>query len=121
VTAGRPALTPGVYRVGVPAADAVRALRDGGWDAVLVPPVTSTADLYAALARALRLPSWFGANLDALWDCLTDLAEPTALVLADWTRYEHAEPGQAPRILGLLRDRTRSDPPFAVLLASSPA
>lgn len=117
MTADRPALTPGVYRVAPPAADAARAVQDRGWHAVLVPPVTSTADLYAALARALGLPSWFGANLDALWDCLTDLTEPTVLVLAGWTRYEQREPAQAPRFLELFRDRTRSDPPFAVLLA----
>ena len=117
MTARRPALTPGVYRVGPPAADAARALQDGGWGAVLVQPVTSTADLYAGLARALGLPSWFGANLDALWDSLTDLTEPTALVLAGWTRYEQTEPAQAPRFLDLFRDRARSDPPFAVLLA----
>jgi RNAse (barnase) inhibitor barstar len=116
VTAGRPALTPGVYRVAPPAAEAARALQDGGWHAALVPPVTSTADLYAALARSLDLPSWFGANLDALWDCLTDLTEPTALVLAEWARYEDAEPVQAPRFIRLLQERTRCDPPFAVLL-----
>jgi RNAse (barnase) inhibitor barstar len=83
----------------------------------VVPPASSTADLYAGLAEALRLPSWFGANLDALWDCLTDLGAPTALVLADWTGYERADPEQASRFLDLFRDRTRSDPPFAVLLA----
>jgi RNAse (barnase) inhibitor barstar len=116
VTAGRPALTPGVYRVDPPAAGAARALQDGGWHAVLVPPVSSTAELYAALAETLGFPSWFGANLDALWDCLADLTEPTALVLADWTRYEHAEPGPASRFVQLFQDRTRSDPPFAVLL-----
>jgi RNAse (barnase) inhibitor barstar len=116
VTAGRPALTPGVYQVAPPATDAARTLQEGGWHAVLVPPVSSTADLYAALARTLGLPSWFGANLDALWDCLTDLTEPTALVLADWTRYANAEPGQAPRFVQLFRDRARSNPPFAVLL-----
>jgi RNAse (barnase) inhibitor barstar len=121
VTAGRPALTPGVYRVAPPAADAARALEDGGWHAVLVPAVNSTADLYGALAQTLGLPSWFGANLDALEDCLTDLTEPTALVLADWARYEQAEPAQAPRFLRLFGDRSRSDPPFAVLLVRSGA
>jgi RNAse (barnase) inhibitor barstar len=35
------------------------------------------AAVMAALARGLRLPKWFGANLDALYDCVTDL-EPGA-------------------------------------------
>jgi RNAse (barnase) inhibitor barstar len=117
VTAARPALTPGVYRVAPPAAAAARALQEGGWHAVVVPPASSTASLYAGLAEALRLPAWFGANLDALWDCLTDLPGPTALVLAEWRGYERAEPEQARRVLQLFVERTRSDPPFAVLLA----
>ena len=46
--------------------------------------VARTRDFYAELRRALDLPDWTGANLDALWDVLTDLTEPTALV---WRRY----------------------------------
>ena len=28
-----------------------------------------------AIGRALEFPAWYGANLDALYDCLTDLPE----------------------------------------------
>jgi RNAse (barnase) inhibitor barstar len=28
-----------------------------------------------AIGRAFEFPSWYGANLDALYDCLTDLPE----------------------------------------------
>jgi len=31
--------------------------------------------LLAAIGRALEFPSWFGANLDALYDSLTDMPE----------------------------------------------
>lgn len=31
--------------------------------------------LHSALARSLDFPDWYGRNLDALYDCLTDLAE----------------------------------------------
>lgn len=30
---------------------------------------------YAQLASQLELPEWFGQNLDALYDCLTELRE----------------------------------------------
>lgn len=33
------------------------------------------------IGRALALPRWYGANLDALYDCLTDLPEATPLGL----------------------------------------
>ena len=33
--------------------------------------------LLLAIGRALEFPSWFGANLDALYDSLTDLPERT--------------------------------------------
>ena len=31
-----------------------------------------------AIAQALAFPAWFGANLDALYDCLTDLPDGNA-------------------------------------------
>ena len=33
--------------------------------------------VHAFLAQKLRFPEWYGANLDALFDCLTDLREET--------------------------------------------
>lgn len=42
------------------------------------------AQLHAALADALSFPDWYGNNLDALYDCLTDLDEPVHLHLVGW-------------------------------------
>lgn len=33
------------------------------------------------LARRLRLPSWYGKNLDALCDCLGEINVPTVILL----------------------------------------
>lgn len=41
----------------------------------------SPAQLHQELARKLSFPQWYGANLDALYDCLTDLEEDTHLIL----------------------------------------
>ena len=38
-------------------------------------------DLHRALAEGLHFPAWYGGNLDALHDCLTDLNEPTELIV----------------------------------------
>ena len=36
---------------------------------------TSKKSILTAIGRALGFPAWYGANLDALYDCLTDLPE----------------------------------------------
>ena len=43
--------------------------------------MTSRAALHDYLAARLDLPDWYGRNLDALYDCLTDRSRPTLLVL----------------------------------------
>lgn len=39
------------------------------------------ARLHDLLAKELALPEWYGRNLDALYDCLTDICEETHLIL----------------------------------------
>ena len=39
--------------------------------------------LHARIAAALDFPDWYGHNLDALMDCLTDLDE-TIVTLTGW-------------------------------------
>lgn len=36
---------------------------------------------HAHIARRLHLPDYYGCNLDALFDCLTDIREPTQITL----------------------------------------
>lgn len=109
--------TPGVYRVLADPAEIVQALDAAGWSPVLVPAVARTRDFYAEVARGLELPGYFGRNADALWDSLTDLTRPTALVLVDWTRFALARPERWSRILGVLAERTEHGPAFALVLA----
>lgn len=37
--------------------------------------------LHEMLAEALKFPNWYGKNLDALYDCLTDGQEETEIVV----------------------------------------
>ena len=46
------------------------------------------ADFHTALASALAFPAHYGNNLDALYDCLTEIGQDTCLILQDW---HHAE------------------------------
>jgi RNAse (barnase) inhibitor barstar len=110
-------LTPGVYRVVGPADAMVPVLEEAGWRPVVLAPSASIGEFYDHLAGALELPDWFGRNLDALWDMLTDLPAPTALVLTDWTRLPRARPKRWPSIMATLTERTLIAPALAVVLA----
>ena len=50
----------------------IQAVLDGG-------TIGDRAALHGALAGALGFPDWYGGNLDALFDCLTDLREDADL------------------------------------------
>ena len=65
----------GVYRVARPdeVLDATRAGRPR-LSRVSLAGATGKKELLARLASALQFPGWFGANWDALEDCLTDLS-----------------------------------------------
>ena len=44
--------------------------------------IGSAQEFHCVLAQTLSLPEWFGHNLDALYDCLTELEG--CLVLQNW-------------------------------------
>lgn len=51
--------------------------------------MTSVPAMHKYLRSALALPVYYGANLDALYDCLTEIAEPTQIIVpADITDNE---------------------------------
>lgn len=35
--------------------------------------ISTLHELHTAFCKAMNFPDWYGFNLDALWDCLTDL------------------------------------------------
>jgi len=46
--------------------------------------------LHDILTASLRLPDWYGRNLDALYDCLTDIQEETEIrILHESAMEEH--------------------------------
>lgn len=45
--------------------------------------IITPQEFHRTLAETLSFPEWYGHNLDALYDCLTEL-EATHLVLENW-------------------------------------
>lgn len=43
--------------------------------------IDSPREFHRALARELEFPAWYGGNLDALYDCLTQISAETRLRL----------------------------------------
>ena len=46
--------------------------------------IRSAEEFHNALAQELDFPDWYGHNLDALYDCLTELPETVHLILNNW-------------------------------------
>ena len=100
----------GIYRFGDDGVDVVRRVAEAaGWRVVEL----DTADIetrngvYAVVQEAFGFPEWFGYNLDALADALTDVNDVpgTLLVWTGSSAFAAAEPDHCRRVLAVLRDR----------------
>ncbi|MGH3934972.1 MAG: barstar family protein [Pseudonocardiaceae bacterium] len=107
------------------AARAVAQAQERGALVHLVGPVTSKADALEAIGAALSFPDWYGRNLDALYDCLTDLSwQPDGehvLVWAGHRQLEAADPDDYRAVLAVLDDAASAGAgrPLSVVLTDT--
>lgn len=66
------------------------------------------AEAMALLGEALALPAWWGRNLDALYDCLTQPGRPVRLELQNRGAMEASPFGR--RLLRVLEDAAAENP-----------
>ena len=76
--------------------------------------LSGTRLTHPVLAEAFDFPAWYGGNLDALHDCLTEIGEDTAIVITDMG--EADESGR--RILSVITDSAGENPRLRVYLAA---
>ncbi len=72
----------------------------------------SLQELHSAMASLLSFPAYYGENFDAMFDCLTDICEPTRLEVRD---LKNSGLGAAARVFRqVLLDADESNPNFHV-------
>lgn len=75
--------------------------------------LTGREDLHDKLAEGLELPPWYGRNLDALWDCLTEPGEgERTLLIAHPEALEERLGQYGVTVLRLLEDAAEENPAF---------
>jgi hypothetical protein len=94
----------GVYRwPGTYVADIVeQTALAAGWAFAPVWGMATKQDTLESLGIALGFGEHYGRNLDALADCLRDLAGPTLLLWADWAGLSENDPAAMRGILHVL-------------------
>lgn len=110
---------PGVYHwhTGLPSGELEHTLKVAGWSLAHLDSVVETKEeVLAAIGEALSFPDHYGRNLDALWDCLGDVAEPTVLLWDTWGPAAYADQGVFTKVLTVLKERAAKEPGFTVLL-----
>lgn len=74
----------------------------------------SLPQLHKYLHGALALPTYYGANLDALYDCLTELAEPLELSVSAKVAEEAYLGWYGQMLLQVLQDAAEANPKLQI-------
>ena len=75
--------------------------------------------LHRALAEGLRFPEWYGGNLDALHDSLTEISEPAEIEICNTRALEAALGGYARAFRRTLTDSAAENENLRVILRES--
>lgn len=75
----------------------------------------SLEEVHDRFARALALPEWYGRNLDALFDCLTEQSEPVTVRLLHQEALEDRLGRRGLALVRLLRRAAAENPRVTLL------
>lgn len=110
---------PGLFSWrGDPARDLTGEAELAGWRALQLDTsdVDSVHAFYDEISAAWALPSWFGRNLDALFDVLGDLTENPIVLVWDGSRQlAEVDPMMYSAVVDVLRDAVGQSESFAVI------
>jgi len=78
--------------------------------------IASAQDMHDEFSRALDFPEWYGNNLDALHDMLTESTEEIGVILVNTDKLGETLGGRWTALLRLLVDMKRERRGFHVLM-----
>lgn len=78
--------------------------------------MTDKASAHDHLAERFALPGWYGRNLDALYDCLTDLVGPKDIILLHSEQMRSGLGTYGEQIIEVLRDAADQVPGMALTI-----
>jgi len=78
--------------------------------------ITDREDLHQQMEAVLDFPEWYGGNLDALYDCLTDLMEETDIHILHTSALKDTLGDYAERLLQMLKDAEQSNLNIQILV-----
>lgn len=65
--------------------------------------------LHKHMEESLAFPEWYGGNLDALYDCLTELMEEVDVELLNWDAMKEHLGEYADRVRRVLNDAAQAN------------
>ncbi len=71
--------------------------------------IQSESDMHDAIANALQFPDYYGRNLDALYDCLTDIREDSEIRILGWKNMKKVLGEKALAFRSVFRDAAAAD------------
>lgn len=71
--------------------------------------IQTKEELHEAFAAMLNFPEWYGRNLDALHDCLTEIREETVIHIEDFDDLEEHLPLYARIVVRVVRHACREN------------
>lgn len=71
--------------------------------------MTDRTAAHEHIQQQLDLPVYYGKNLDALFDLLTERSEPTEIVVSEWTELEVHLGAYAAALIDTLYDAAREN------------
>lgn len=76
--------------------------------------MTDRVSAHEHLQAQLQLPAYYGRNLDALYDLLTERSEPTEILITGWSELEVNLGGYAAALMDTLYDAARENPALKI-------